>query len=161
MNARPGPIAIYFFDRLRDLALAAGGEEWRQSGSASDSVVTGPEDPPPDADESTRAEFGYYGGQLVGESIGPAKARYIAFMSPKVALAIAEQMLVAADSPLTIEQARVIQIWRVELECSYGRIGELAAQVWGKESGAPSGANLCTDAERLLGTDFDHETTDR
>lgn len=157
MNARPGPIAIFFFDRLRELALAAGGEQWRQSAKAGDAVVAGSEEPPADADERTVANYKDYGGEVIGESMGQAKARYISFMSPKAALAIASQMLAAADSTLTIEQARVIRTRRVELECTYGRVAELAAMVWGKETGQLNGDRLCAEAERLLGTIFDDE----
>lgn len=154
MNAHPGPIAIYFFDRLREIARAAGGEQWRIGRCGA--VVTGPEAPTVD---SPKTDQDYYGGDLVCESISERRAKFVVLMSPKVSIAIADQMLEAATSPLTIEQARVIHTWRVELECSYGRVAELSALVWGRSSNSLDGEQLCVEAERLLGTSTtDHQS---
>ncbi len=153
------PLSILFFQRLRDVARAAGGARWRSCNGGGSAIVKGPEHPPATATERDSDEFRYYGGALVAESIfAKAEKEFMLFMDPETALAISKQMLVAEDSPLTIEQARVIATWRVNLECSYGRVGELAAIVWGKDSAQLSGERLCAEAERLLGRTFDNET---
>ncbi len=56
---------------------------------------------------------------------------------------------------MTREQALVVRTWRVDLDCSWGRVGELYLSVWGSGDGCNSfseyGARLCEEAAKLLG----------
>lgn len=53
-------------------------------------------------------------------------------------------------SELNEEMARVIRTWRVDLGCTWGRIGELAHKVWGFENTQQKGASLCERAALML-----------
>lgn len=156
MNHRLQPLSVLFLTRLRELATNAAGQypDWRKS-KQSDAIVRGPETPPADASVSECQNYYDYGGQLVCETIGRTNLDYLLFMDPRAAIALADQMLKAAESPLTVEQARVIETWRVDLECTYGRVSELAAEVWGTATGQLVGEQLCAEASLLLGRSFD------
>ena len=55
------------------------------------------------------------------------------------------------------EKALIIKTWRVELECSWRRVAELAAIVWPGEQhnsgNQQEGRTLCTEAADTLGED--------
>jgi hypothetical protein len=55
---------------------------------------------------------------------------------------------------LSIEQAKVIKTWRVELGCSWRRVAELYMQVWAdRDITQMHGIELCAEAAELLGED--------
>jgi hypothetical protein len=54
---------------------------------------------------------------------------------------------------LSVEQAKVIKTWRVELGCSWRRVAELYNMVWGCGLSQHEGRDLCCDAAELLGDD--------
>lgn len=54
-------------------------------------------------------------------------------------------------SELSEEMARVIRTWRVDLGCTWGKVGELAHKVWGFEKTSVKGAYLCERAAIMLG----------
>jgi hypothetical protein len=161
MSKNIGPLSILFFQRLRELAYAAGRNHhaWRE-GKKYNAVVCGPAGTTEGLTEDEQREVEVYGGLMVCESAAPTVRRFMSFMDPRAAFALAEQMLRSEASPLTIEQARVIATWRVDLGCTWGRVGELAEIVWGKESGQLAGERLCAEAEQLLGRCFDDEIAD-
>ncbi len=54
------------------------------------------------------------------------------------------------------ERALVIRSWRVELECTWRKVAELAAKVWPNEFTWPdqiTGRSLCIEAAETLGED--------
>lgn len=136
-----------YWDRLRELAKAVEVPgQWSAPGSASRmSAIIG------DEKYDKAGDAKYYGGALVAESCPPNVARYIALLDPRFGLAIAELMLRAEDTPLTLDQARVIRSWAVDLECSNARVAELFARTWGGSTDRDRGDQLCAEARRLLG----------
>jgi hypothetical protein len=141
-------ISIIFFERLRELALAATPGNWRQSPNASDAIIA---DPVPGQRELSNSERDHYGGLVIGESMSEANRRYIEMLSPPATLALLATLLRLVDSPLTLDQARVIRSWAVDLECSNGRVAELFAYTWGGDTGQDRGDRLCIEARKLLG----------
>lgn len=146
------PLATVFLERLRDAARAATQGHWRP-GKSSGSVVTDVAHAPPEfivgADEIL-----YYGGHLVCESIRGANAAFVSMLCPPVALALVEALLRETTLSMSLEQARVIRTWVVELACSSAHVGELAANVWGGEGDPEAGRRLVREAEALLGERF-------
>lgn len=54
---------------------------------------------------------------------------------------------------VTLERAKIIRTWRVDLGCTWGRVAELFDAVWRGVPGGAFGAWLCGEAARLLGED--------
>lgn len=146
------PIATVFLERLRDAARAATQGHWRP-GKNGGSVVTDERHAPAQfiggADE-----VAHYGGFLVCESIRGSNQTFVSMFCPPVALAIVDTLLRETTLSMSLEQARVIRTWVVELACSSAHVGELAANVWGGEGDPEAGRRLVREAEALLGERF-------
>lgn len=136
-----------YWHTLREAALAASGGPWERS-KQSDAVVSGDERRLAQVDE---AHLLAYGGFVVAESMQPSDRRYVLLVDPAHGLAIAALMLRADDSPLTLEQARVVRSWAVDLECSNARVAELFDVTWGGGTDLGRGDELCAEARRVLG----------
>jgi len=54
-------------------------------------------------------------------------------------------------TPLTTEQARVIRTWRVDLGCSWSRVGELWRKAYPDSGLQTDGGQLCQWAAQALG----------
>lgn len=134
-----------FFHFMRDAAAACTRGPWQLSEKATDALVA---DPAlcPDND----GHLAHYGGSLVAESMQPSDRRYVALMNPSNGLAIAALMLRAEASSLTLEQARIIRSWSVELECSNARVAELFDGLWGGGTDLGRGDEICAEARRVL-----------
>lgn len=97
-----------------------------------------------------------YGGSLICESVEPRNARFIALFDPKVALLLLEFVLRVDHAEFTVDEARVVRTWRVDLGCTEARISELVYSAWGYGSGhADGGHGYCAKAADLLGEDVD------
>jgi len=61
--------------------------------------------------------------------------------------------------PIDEAEARWIRVLRVDLGCSWGRIGELFEKAVGRRYGGyqESGAGLCVWAARILGEDVSQD----
>ncbi len=145
--AAPAPAELPhgFFHFLRDAAAACTPGPWRQSEKAGGCVI---------ADAKHCLEGGehldFYGGAVVAESMQASDQRYVALLSPEVGLAIANLVLRAEASSLTLEQARVVRSWAVELECSNARVAELFDGLWGGGTDIGRGDEICAEARRVL-----------
>jgi hypothetical protein len=145
MTSQPFTFGRGYWHALREAAQAVEMPgPWRAGDHHYNAIVADPK-----YDKADDAQ--YYGGALVAESCQPKNARYIALLSPDVGLAIADLVLRAEDSPLTLEQARVIRSWAVDLECSNARVLELFDLTWGGGTDLGRGDELCAEARRLLG----------
>ena len=146
-DAVPSPAELPrgFFHFMRDAAAACTPGPWRQSAKASGCVI---------ADAKHVAEgdehLDFYGGAVVAESMQTSDQRYVALLSPDVGLAIANLVLRAEAASLTLEQARVVRSWAVELECSNARVAELFDGLWGGGTDPGRGDEICAEARRVL-----------
>lgn len=143
------PVSIVFLERLRELAQAASPGPWRPSASAGDAIIT---DQRPGGRPMNEDELRYYGGELVAESMAQANRLYVSMASPAAVLPLLDALLGLPGSPLTLDQARVIRTWAVDLECSNARVAELFERTFRSGNGDPAfGDRVCAEARRLLG----------
>jgi hypothetical protein len=146
-DAAPAPADLPrgFFHFMREAAAACTPGPWRQSEKASDAIVSATADRSQDDRETE-----HYGGKVVAETMQPSDRRYVALLSPDVGLAIANLVLRAEASSLTLDQARVVRSWAVELECSNARVAELFDGLWGGGTDMGRGDEICAEARRVL-----------
>lgn len=146
-DAAPASAALPkgFFHFMRDAAAACTPGPWRKSEKASDALV---------ADTSDRSqddrETEYYGGAVVAESMQTSDQRYVALMNPSNGLAIANLFLRAEGAAMTLDQARVVRTWHVDLECSGARVAELFDGLWGGGTDIGRGGEIVAEAKRVL-----------